>query len=231
MRRHLAIAALVSGLLAAPMWAQMRGGARAGGAPIGRRPGFASRGLVMANRGAFIGTRFGSRVGMNFRGQFFFPGRFHHHHHGFFFGFSPWWYYGYPGYYGGYSYPLFLNTSSSYDFSSAYYDELRQMARQINQLSSEVARLREQQEYRQSTPPPQPQAQKPQPQAKSEPREPTVLVFRDKHTQEVKNYAIVGQTLWIFNEYRATKAPLSSLDVDATTKLNDERGIEFSLPK
>ena len=227
MRRHLAIAAFVLGLIAAPMWAQMRGGARAGGAPIG----FASRGPVMANRGAFIGTRFGSRFGMNFRGQFFFPDRFHHHNHRFFFGFSPWWYYGYPAYYGGYSYPLLWNTASSYDSSSAYYDELRQMAPEINRLSNEVAQLREEQEYHQSTPPAQPPARTPQPQAKSEPREPTVLVFRDKHTQEVKNYAIVGQALWIFNEYRATKVPLSSLDVDATTKLNDERGVEFSLPK
>ena len=184
----------------------------------------------MANRGAFIGTRFGSRFGMNFRGQFFFPNRFHHHNQ-FFSGFSPWWYYGYPGYYGGYSDPLLWNTASSYDSSSAYDDELRQMAQEISRLSNEVAQLREDQEYRQSTPPAQPPAQTPQPQAKSEPREPTVFVFRDKHTQEVKNYAIVGQTLWIFNEYRATKVPLSSLDVDATTKLNDERGVEFSLPK
>jgi hypothetical protein len=229
MRRHLVIAALVSGLIAAPMWAQMRGGARAGGAPIGR-PGFASRGPMMANRGAFIGTRFGSRFGMNFHGQIFFANRFHHHNR-FFFGSSPWWYYGYPAYYGGYSYPLLWNTAASYDSSSAYYDELRQMAQEINRLSNEVEQLREEQEYRQSTPPAQPPVQTPQPQAKSEPREPTVLVFRDKHTQEVKNYAIVGQTLWIFNEYRATKVPLSSLDVDATTKLNDERGVEFSLPK
>jgi hypothetical protein len=78
------------------------------------------------------------------------------------------------------------------------------MAQEINRLSNEVAQLRKEQEYRQSTPPAQPPAQTPQPQAKSEPREPTVLVFNDKHTQEVKNYAIVGQTLWIFNEYRAT---------------------------
>jgi hypothetical protein len=57
------------------------------------------------------------------------------------------------------------------------------------------------------------------------------LVFRDKHIQEVKNYAIVEQTLWIFDEQRAVKLPLSSLDVDATTKLNEQRGIEFSVPR
>jgi hypothetical protein len=57
-----------------------------------------------------------------------------------------------------------------------------------------------------------------------------VLVFTDKHTQEVENYAIVGQTLWVFSELRATKIPLSSLDLDATTKANEERGVDFHVP-
>ena len=59
---------------------------------------------------------------------------------------------------------------------------------------------------------------------------PTLLVFRDKHTQEVQNYAVVGGTLWIFSEKRATKLPLSWLDIEATTKANDERGIDFRVP-
>ena len=72
---------------------------------------------------------------------------------------------------------------------------------------------------------------RPEPATKSELHEPTLLIFRDKHTQEVENYTIVGQTLWIFSESRATKVPLSSLDVDATAKVNDERGVGFRLPK
>ena len=64
-----------------------------------------------------------------------------------------------------------------------------------------------------------------------QPPEVAVLVFRDKHTQEVTNYAIVGSTLWILNEQRATKVPLSTLAIDATTKLNEERGVEFRLSK
>ena len=71
----------------------------------------------------------------------------------------------------------------------------------------------------------------PQAQGKSEPSTPTVLVFRDKHTQEVQNYAVVGGTLWIFNEQRATKLPLSWLDIEATTKANEERGVDFRIPK
>ncbi len=48
---------------------------------------------------------------------------------------------------------------------------------------------------------------------------------------EVENYAIVGQTLWIFSEQRARKVPLFSLDVDATAKANEERGLEFRVPQ
>ena len=58
-----------------------------------------------------------------------------------------------------------------------------------------------------------------------------MLVFRDKHTQEVQNYAIVGGTLWIFSEQRATKLPLSWLDIEATTKANDDRGVDFQVPQ
>ncbi len=63
------------------------------------------------------------------------------------------------------------------------------------------------------------------------PSQPTVLVFRDKHTQEVQNYAIVGGTLWIFSEQRATKLPLSWLDIEATTQANDDRGVNFQVPQ
>ena len=59
----------------------------------------------------------------------------------------------------------------------------------------------------------------------------TVLVFRDGHQQEVKNYAIVGQMLWDFGAKGTHKIPLSELDLDTTRKLNDDRGVEFILPK
>ncbi len=59
----------------------------------------------------------------------------------------------------------------------------------------------------------------------------TVLVFRDKHTEEIQNYALVGNTLWVFTELRARKIPVSNLDVPATTRANEDRGIEFNLPK
>ena len=66
---------------------------------------------------------------------------------------------------------------------------------------------------------------------KPESHQPAALVLHNKHIREVENYPIVGQTLWILDEQSATKLLLSSLDVDATTKLNEQIGVEFSLPK
>jgi len=58
----------------------------------------------------------------------------------------------------------------------------------------------------------------------------TVLVFRDQHRQEIQNYAIVGHTLWNFSPQRTEKISLSDLDLPATTKANDDRGVSFRLP-
>ena len=58
----------------------------------------------------------------------------------------------------------------------------------------------------------------------------TVLVFRDQHTKEIQNYAIVGQTLWNFAPQHTEKIPLSELDLPATAKANDDRGITFKVP-
>ncbi len=58
----------------------------------------------------------------------------------------------------------------------------------------------------------------------------TVLVFRDEHKQEIHNYAIVGQTLFNFNAQHTQKIPLSDLDIPATTKENDEHGVDFHVP-
>ena len=58
----------------------------------------------------------------------------------------------------------------------------------------------------------------------------TVLVFRDSHTKEIQNYAIVGQTLWNFAPQHTEKIPLSELDLAATAKANDDRGVTFKVP-
>ena len=58
----------------------------------------------------------------------------------------------------------------------------------------------------------------------------TVLVFKDGHEQEVKNYAIIGATLYDLSEGRTKKVELAQLDLSATVKHNDDRGVSFQLP-
>lgn len=64
----------------------------------------------------------------------------------------------------------------------------------------------------------------------AEPQEPSVLVFNDGHQLEVQNYAIVSDFLYDFTPGHMHKVPLSQLDLPATVKANDERGVDFTLP-
>lgn len=70
----------------------------------------------------------------------------------------------------------------------------------------------------------------------SEPQQPqpvqplTVLVFKDGHKLEVGNYAIVGTTLFDLTSGHPRKIALADLDLDATQKQNDDRGVVFQLP-
>src|ERR1017187_6186021 len=75
-------------------------------------------------------------------------------------------------------------------------------------------------------PPPPVAHEHPSPARDATPREPTVLVFRDGHQQEVGNYAIMGQTVYVLDD-RTKKISLADLDVPATVKANDDRGMEF----
>lgn len=59
---------------------------------------------------------------------------------------------------------------------------------------------------------------------------PTVLVFRDHHQAEVRNYAIVGETLWNFAPQHTRKIALTDLDLAATEKANEDRGVTFRIP-
>ena len=75
-------------------------------------------------------------------------------------------------------------------------------------------------------PPPEPPAPPP---ADVKPGDPTVLVFRNGKQQEVTNYAIMGDSLYVFDQARK-KIALADLDIPATVKANDDRGVEFNLP-
>jgi hypothetical protein len=130
----------------------------------------------------------------------------------------PWW--------GGYYYdPWWWYSGSSDD---ADYENDHAYADQMNQQSLAEQQMRNQQDqdlYAGSAPP------QPREEAHAEsPVPPTVLVFRDQHKKEIQNYAIVGRMLWNFAPQRTEKIALADLDLVATTKANDERGVDFRVP-
>lgn len=58
----------------------------------------------------------------------------------------------------------------------------------------------------------------------------TVLVFRDGSRKEVKNYAIMGKELIVLGSGSLRRVQLADIDVPATQKENDVRGLDFKLP-
>jgi hypothetical protein len=132
--------------------------------------------------------------------------------------------YGYPwGYYGGYDPYWWGDSDSSYDQDQQ--DQVG-LAEEMNQQSLADQQTRQQSDQNGYAQP----APRPHQPERTEAVSPTVLVFRDQHKQEVENYAIVGQTLWNFAPQRTEKIPLSELDIPATTKANEDRGVSFRLP-
>jgi hypothetical protein len=229
MRRWLAVAALGAALLTLPAWGQRRGGGASGG--FAGHAGFSGGHSMVGGRGSMSSARGFS--GVQRGGVHFVMGGFGHpgfgYRHGRFF--RSWPYAGYYGY-AGYGYPWYYGDDSysadssqnypAYDYSSAYAENDRVQS-QIDRLENEVDRLREEREARES-------------QSSNSARskaevQPTELVFRDKHTEEVQNYAIVGQTFWILNNEKARKIPIAQLDIPATRKVNEDRGVDFQLPE
>ena len=56
------------------------------------------------------------------------------------------------------------------------------------------------------------------------------LILKDGRRIEAAGYALVGSTFWILNAQDATKISLSDVDVDATQKENQKRGIHVVIP-
>jgi hypothetical protein len=81
----------------------------------------------------------------------------------------------------------------------------------------------------QSTAQIQPAAQH-EPPAPVQPQDTTVLVFKDGHKLDVTNYAIQGDTLFNFSAKGPRRIALADLDLKATTKINDDNGVQFRLP-
>lgn len=58
----------------------------------------------------------------------------------------------------------------------------------------------------------------------------TVLIFKDGHKLEIGNYAIVDSTLIDLAPGRPRKIALADLNLPATQKENDDRGVVFQVP-
>jgi hypothetical protein len=224
MRRWMFMAALSAILLGVPLWGQ-RGGH--GGMAMGN-----PRGGYVAPGGGFVGAPHGAYWGGSFYGHPgplpYYPKRYPYFRYRYpwwgFRSFSkfPWWL----GWSGGISFvgsdPSFSDPAESnpaFAYPSPDNSRAFEQQQEIDRLNDEVARLRAE---RTSTNPTLDSS----PKSHAE----TVLVFRDRHSEEILNYAIKGETLWVFTEQRARKIPIAELDVPATTKANTDRGIDFRLP-
>lgn len=100
---------------------------------------------------------------------------------------------------------------------------------QIANLTEEVRQLKNSGEDRQNS---RPEVQAPAPtaapaEAPIEKPISAVLVYRDGRKIEVDNYALRGQTLWVFLSQSMRKIPLSDLDLAQTRKLNEDRGVDI----
>ncbi len=164
--------------------------------------------------------------GFGFHNGAFFP---HHHHLHFFFNGC----FGSP-FCGAFWSPFAAGPIfwPSYDYDAAYaqptyaapvYDNTALQV-QIQRLTEEVQELRQEQEEARQRPAaqPAPQAERLAPMA--------VFVLRDGTRIESRNYGIAGQTIWILNERHARMIKASDLDVAATNKLNEERGVDLVIP-
>lgn len=247
MYRPLLIAALAALLATVPLSAQHGGGGHASG---GGHGGFAGHGGFGGHMGGgghafggmhsgsgFAGHSFagGSSFGRGFsRGSRFGRGRgrsgvgLRLRSYGYgnnCWGYGCWWGYGYPYLGGGVDPYWWWDSDSSDPDPGPQYDN--GLANQMNQQGlypRPMPYRGDQDAYAQSAPPP------PRQEASSTVVPATVLVYRDQRKQEVQNYAIVGQTLWIFSPERTQKVPLADVDIDATQKANDARGVDFRVP-
>jgi hypothetical protein len=140
----------------------------------------------------------------------------------------------YSPYYGGYAspyaYPYYLN-DEDYSDSAAYQapaSDYRDDDSRDNARYDDDRQVLDQ-DYRAGLNRPREQGAEPSPEpVASQPS--TVLIFKDGHQEEISNYAIVGSTLYDLSDGRSKKVQLADLDLSATVKENDQRGVEFQLP-
>lgn len=126
-----------------------------------------------------------------------------------------------------YSYPIF-----PYDYPAQQYtqppvaypaddSQTRALSLEIERLSEEIDSLREQQERHEN------QTAAPEDQAATRPSRPPglssppyTLILRDGRQMLAENYAVSGGTIWILDQNKVKKIPLSEIDTAATQRAN-----------
>ncbi|MGA2354391.1 MAG: hypothetical protein ABSG02_07835 [Terriglobales bacterium] len=229
MRRWVSIAAFGLLVISLPAWAQRHGGG-GGSGHFASHGGSASHSFSSASSShAFHGGGFSRGSGVHLR-----SGNRYYNNRGLYGRRGLYPYYGagcYPyGYCGWWDDPLAYDNSDTADdqdsyagfyqapaYPGPYADNSGGLQRDVQTLNGKIDRLQADIEARNH------------PKSDDEPA--TALVFRDQHVEEVHNYAIAGGTLWVLNDHQAgKKIPLAQLDLDATVKMNDQRGVDFQVP-
>ena len=249
MRRLFILAAFFLSISVVPVCAQRGGGHGAGGGSHGGFSGGHAQALVAEFSGGHAAGGFGGHSGFVAHGAMGAGSRYGSHYGslgagrsfgrgGRSFGrnnyrFSNRFGYGYGGYpYGGYyGYLPGIDPYWWWDTYPSDDADQRAMADEMNQENLEEQQaLREQDQdaYGPSRPmrrPAQPAASN---EAENDPA--TVLIYRDRHQREVRNYAIVDDMIYVFTPQRTERVPLSVIDVPATVQANQDRGVDFRLP-
>ena len=115
--------------------------------------------------------------------------------------------------------------------------EKEYLASKVQALTDEVESLRQEKAYRQYSqtivPPAPAEPQRhslPDTQEMAGQNYPeTIFIYRDGQEMPVRDYAIFGNTLWVFNGQVVHKFPLADFNLAASRQVNEQHGVEFPL--
>ena len=148
------------------------------------------------------------------------PNAFYHHRDFHRYREIPWLYFTTPYYYPDLTGPLVEEVPVQ--SASAQASEDNRLAEQIQRLGDEIAALRaSQQQNNLPAPPPQ------NTQAADSSVRPITLVLRDGTQFDVRNYAVMDRTFWDFSGPTPHRIPVGSIDIETSTRLTEQRGVEF----
>jgi hypothetical protein len=220
------ILAAVTGLLLLPAAAQVHGVPASVtsigfGGNFSRSPGVPASVTSIGPHG-FGHTQF---FGQPFFNQGFHNNNFgHRHHQGFFGGGLS---FGIP-----YAYPVAVPVAVTDDYEDDQYNGGPTI---FDRRGPGPSNRREEERYRRDDRDdrddvPEARSAEPGPQEPVANQPATAVVFKDGHSIELSNYAIIGSTLYDLTPGHPRKILLADIDVPATQKQNDEHGVDFNLP-